>query len=195
MREIIDTADYPGWVSSTLHGGHDAFGTANYIQWRSMEDLEARYAGDKFRHHTIPLFNELATSVKLLKTEVVFTQRWPGLGGLIEISPSRDDYTIIIVFDVAAENQKSLVEALAQPDEWLMNIAGYRSHAILRGLDGTFVVNYAQWADKHAYDTFHNIPEDRRPQEVQEARRRARSLATSRWANSYHVVHTRSSLG
>jgi Antibiotic biosynthesis monooxygenase len=192
MREIIDTADYHGWISSTLHGGHDAFGTANYIQWRSTADLEARYAGEKFRHETIPLFDELSTSIKLLKTEVVFTQRHRTLAGVTEITPHRDDYTIIIVFDVEPKNQKALVDTLALPDEWLMAVPGYRSHAILRGLDGTFVVNYAQWATKQAYDAFHNLPEGQRPRDVQEARLRARSLAASRWSNSYYVVHTRS---
>lgn len=192
MREIIDTAAYPGWISSTLHGGQDKLGTANYIQWRSMEDLEARYAGEKFRHETIPLFNEISTSITLLKTEVMFTQRHPSLEGVTEISPNRDDYTVIIVLAVEPENQKELVDTLAQPDEWLMTVPGYRSHSILRGIDGTFIVNYAQWGDKEVYDTFHNLPEDERPADVQKVRTRARALASSRWSNSYHVVHTRS---
>ena len=193
MREIIDTAAYPGWISSTLHSGQDKLGTANYIQWRSKEDLEARYAGEKFRHETIPLFNELSTSIKLLKTEVVFTQRHPLLGGtVIEISPDRDDYTLIIVLGVAPENQKALVDVLAQPDEWVMTVPGYRSHSVLRGIDGTFVVNYAQWGNKKLYDTFHGFPENERPADVQKVRALARSLVTSRESNSYRVVHTRS---
>jgi hypothetical protein len=191
MREIIDTAAYPGWISSTLHGGEDELGTANYIQWRSMEDLEKRYAGEKFRHDTIPLFNEISTSIKLLKTEVMFTQRHPSLGGVTEISPNRDDYTIIMVFGVDPENQKALSETLMQPHEWLITVPGYRSHSILRGIDGTFIVNYAQWDNKEVYDTYHNLPEDERPADVKKARSRARSLATSRWSNSYRVVHTR----
>jgi heme-degrading monooxygenase HmoA len=193
MREIIDTAAYPGWISSTLHSGQDKLGTANYIQWRSKEDLEARYAGEKFRHETVPLFNKLSTSIKLLKTEVVFTQHHPSLGStIIEISPNRDDYTLIIVLGVAPENQKALVDVLAQPDEWVMTVSGYRSHSILRGIDGTFVVNYAQWSNKKLYDTFHSFPENERPADVQNARALARSLVTSRESNSYRVVYTRS---
>jgi heme-degrading monooxygenase HmoA len=191
MREIIDTAAYPGWVSSTLHGGQDRPGTANYIQWRSVEDLEARYAGEEFRHETVPLFHELSTSIQLLKTEVVFAQRHPALDD-IEISPERDDHTVIVVLGVDPENQKDLADTLAQPDEWLMTVPGYRSHCVLRGIDGTCVVNYAQWADKESYDAFHNLPEHERPVEVQKVRAHARSLATSRWSNSYRVVHTRS---
>jgi len=41
MREIVDSAAYPGWISSTVHSGQDRPGTANFIQWRSSEDLEA----------------------------------------------------------------------------------------------------------------------------------------------------------
>lgn len=44
MREIVDSAAYEGWKSSTVHSGQTKFGTANFIQWRSTEDLEARYA-------------------------------------------------------------------------------------------------------------------------------------------------------
>lgn len=192
MREIIDNATYPGWISSTLHSGQDKLGTANYIQWRSQEDLEARYAGKKFKSETVPLFHELATSVNLIKTEVVFSQQHPSLGDTIEISPDRDDYTVIVILGVEPENQKSLVDTLARPDEWLMTVPGYRSHSLFRSIDGTFVVNYAQWDSKELYDAFHNLPEDERPKDIQEQRALARSLATSRQANTYSVVHARS---
>lgn len=189
MREIMDTASYPGWVSSTLHGGQDDLGTANYIQWRSKEALEARYAGQKFKKQTVPQFHDLATSVKLLKTEVVFTQHHSSLGGVIEMSPDRDDYTVIVVFGVGPENQATLVDTLARPDEWLMTVPGYRSNVILRGIDGDTVVNYAQWDSKELYDAFHLLPEDERPDDVQAQRTLARSLITSRQANTYRVVH------
>ena len=191
MTGIINGADYEGWISSTLHGGIDELGTANYIQWRSLEDLENRYAGEKFRHETIPLFNEISTSIRLLKSEVIFAQREPGVD-VVEITPERDDYTVIIVMGVEPADQKTLVDALAQPDEWVKTVPGYRSHSILRGTDGTFVVNYAQWDSKKLYDAFHELPENERPADVRRARERARSVLTSREANSYRVVHTRS---
>jgi heme-degrading monooxygenase HmoA len=191
MTDIINGADYDGWISSTLHGGIDRLGTANYIQWRSAEDLENRYAGEKFRHETIPLFNEISTSIRLLKSEVVFAQRQPDLDA-IELTPARGDYTVIIVMGVEPENQKTLVDALAQPDEWVKTVPGYRSHSILRGTDGTFVVNYAQWDSKELYDAFHELPESERPADVRRSRDQARSVLTSRDANSYRVVHTRS---
>ena len=190
MTDIINGADYPGWISSTLHAGQDNAGTANYIQWRSAADLEARYEGEKFRHETIPLFKELSTRIQLLKTEVIFGQRQPEIDA-VEITPDRDDYTVIIVMEAAPSDQKVLVEALAQPDGWLLGVPGYRSHSILRGLDGTFVVNYAQWASKELYDSFHELPEEERPQAVRQARSQARSVLTGRSANSYRVVHTR----
>ncbi len=191
MRDIIDSADYEGWISSTLLGGEDERGTANYIQWRSLEDLENRYQGNRFRHETVPLFNEISTSIRLLKTEVVFTQRHPSLDA-IEITPERDDYTVIIVMGVESADQKELVELFAQVDEWVTTVPGYRSNSILRGLDGTFVVNVAQWASKERYDAFHLLPEQERPADVSAMRARARALLTARDANTYRVVHTRS---
>lgn len=193
MREIIDNANYPGWISSTLHAGADAPGTANYIQWRSLADLESRYAGEKFKKGTVPLFQQLATSVRLLKTEVEFAQRHPDRPA-IEISPARDDYTVIIIMSVEPDSQKELLTALAQPEPWLFEVPGYRTHTYFRGLDGTFVVNYAQWDDKASYDRFHTMPEQDRPAEVRKARITGRSLATARWANTYRVVHSRSAV-
>lgn len=195
MRDIVDNAAYPGWVSSTVHAGVDRLGTANYVQWRSLADLEERYAGERFRAVTLPLFKELSTSVELVKTEVVYTQTHPDLDGVIEMSPARDDYTVIIRFGVEPENQKALVDVLTEPDEWVKTVPGYRGHGILRGIDGRQVVTYAQWADKASYDRFHLLPEDQRPADVRKLREVGRSLMTGRVANSYRVVHSRSAEG
>ncbi|BBB01455.1 putative monooxygenase [Actinacidiphila reveromycinica] len=194
MRDIIDNADYPGWISSTLHSGQDAHGTANYIQWRSLEDLKARYAGEGFQHHTVPLFNELATSIRLLQTEVVASRLHPDLER-VEVSAEDDAYTVIVVFDVDPVDQKDLVDTLAQPEEWVLTHRGHRSHTILRGLDGETVVNYAQWDSKEAYDAFHRLPEENRPASVRRGREHVRSLVTARDANTYTVVHSRSATG
>lgn len=191
MRHIIDNGNYTGWRSSTLHAGQDEHGTANYIQWRSLADLEARYAGTGYKNNTVPLFRRISTSVHLLKTEVVFAQHHPDLPE-IEISPERDDYTVIVVFDVAPRDQPALVRALGQPDEWLATRPGYRSHALCRGVDGTFVVLYAQWESKELYDAFHTLPESARPPAVREQRALVDTLCTARRANTYRVVHTRS---
>lgn len=191
MKDIVDNADYPGWIASTVHAGIDAPGTANCVQWRSLADLQARYAGDRYRNATVPLFQQISTSVALLKTEVVFTQQQPGLDA-IEIGPHRDDYTVIIVMDVEPANQPALVDALGQRDDWLTTVPGYRSHALCRGIDGTFVVLYAQWADKERYDAFHHLRESARPVDVQRMRAFTDTIVTRRRANTYRAVHTRS---
>ncbi|MEU9462582.1 antibiotic biosynthesis monooxygenase family protein [Streptomyces sp. NPDC048685] len=192
MRDIIDNADYPGWISSTLHAGVDEPGTVNYIQWRSAADLQARYEGQKFQRRTVPLFHKLARTVRLLKTELAFTQHHPSLEGGIEISPQRDDYTVLIVLDTKPEDQRELLDTLTEPDEWIKTVPGYRSHTYFRGVDGTFVVNYAQWESKELYDAFHTLPEEKRPAGIRNGRNRARSLVTGRQANTYRVTHSRS---
>lgn len=197
MREIVDAAAYDGWISSTVHSGQDKFGTANYIQWRSGEDLETRYAGEEFKHRTIPLFTEMTTSIKLLQTEVAFTQRHPSRGDVTEISPKRDDYTVLEVLGVAAEDQADLIATLGQGQDWLVETPGYRSHSVLRGIgargfDGSFAVVYSQWDDKKSYDTFRALPEDQQPGDRQKTQARLDSLVTSYEWNSYRVIHTRS---
>ncbi|MFE1291395.1 antibiotic biosynthesis monooxygenase family protein [Streptomyces sp. NPDC058751] len=198
MREIVDAAAYPGWISSTVHSGTDRFGTANFIQWRSTEDLEKRYAGEEFKHRTLPLFSEMTTAIRLLQNEVVHTLQAPELGGVTEISPTRDDHTVIEVLKVAEENQDALIDALGPSQEWLLKVPGFRSHTVLRGLrarglDGTFVVTYAQWADKASYDAFRTTPQSEQPADRLASEARADALVVERDSNTYRVVHTRTS--
>lgn len=197
MREIVDAAAYPGWISSTVHSGQDKLGTANFIQWRNGEDLAARYAGEEFKHRTLPLFTEITTSIKLLQTEVAFTQRHPSLGGTTEISPERGDYTVIELLGVAAQDQDDLVATLGRAQDWLLETPGYRSHSVLRGLrargvDGAFVATYSQWDDKESYDAFRVLPEDKQPEGRQQTQAQLDSLVISTEWNTYRVVHTRS---
>jgi heme-degrading monooxygenase HmoA len=194
MRDIVDNATYPGWISSTVHTAVDHPGTANYIQWRSLADLEARYAGEKFKKKTVPLFQKLSTSVQLLRTELAFVQCHPGVGTVPEISARRDDYTVIDVLGVEPANQKALLDTLAQREEWRLAVPGYRAHAYFRVLEGIAVVSYSQWESRDSYDRFHSLLEDERPVDVQKARIRARSLITTRTSNGYRVWHSRSAV-
>ncbi|MEU6547453.1 MULTISPECIES: antibiotic biosynthesis monooxygenase family protein [unclassified Streptomyces] len=196
MREIVDSAAYEGWRSSTVHSGQTKFGTANFIQWRSTEDLEARYAGEEFKHRTLPLFGEITTAIRLLQNEVVFTQQKPGADET-EISPERDDYTVIDLYGVTEKHQDDLVEALGASQDWLQKVPGYRSHTVLRGLrgrnvEGKWVVVYSQWDSKEAYDAFLAQPAAERSAERQKVDAAVDALATWRDSNTYRVVHTRS---
>src|SRR5215469_4740800 len=112
MRKVVNSAAFTGWISSTVHAGVDKLGTANFIQWRGQEDLEARYAGEEFKHRTIPIFVEITTSARLLQTEVAFSQRHPRLGPVTEISPDRDDYTVIEILGVAPEDQRDMIASV-----------------------------------------------------------------------------------
>jgi heme-degrading monooxygenase HmoA len=197
MREIVDSAAFPGWISSTVHSGVDQPGTANFIQWRSGEDLEARYAGEEFKHRTLPLFGELTTSIRLLQTEVAFTQQRVDPDAAVVVSPKRDDYTVIEVFGVAEQDQADLVDALGPGQDWLLETPGYRSHVVLRGLaargvDGSFVVGYSQWNDKESYDAYRAVPEGEQPAGRRKSEARLDTLATTRDRNTYRVIHSRS---
>ncbi|WP_304452794.1 antibiotic biosynthesis monooxygenase [Nocardiopsis sp. YSL2] len=196
MREIVDSAAYPGWISSTVHSGQDKPGTANFIQWRSSEDLEARYEGEEFKHRTMPLFTEITTSIRLLQNEVAYTHQRKG-NAVTEVSPDRGDHTVIEVFGVAGENQEDLIAALGPDQEWLEEVPGYRTHTVLRGLrarglDGHFVVVYSQWDGKKSYDAFRAVSEPQRSAARRKTEARVEALATSHDWNTYNVVHTRS---
>lgn len=197
MREIVDTAAFPGWISSTVHSGQDRPGTANFIQWRSGEDLEVRYQGEEFKHRTMPQFTEMTTSIRLLQNEVVYTQHGDPGETSTEISPDRDDYTVIELVGVSADDQDALIEAAGRAQGWLTDVPGYRSHVVLRGLrarglGGVWVVVYSQWDTKVAYDAFRATPETEKPAGRQASEARIAELATWRDSNTYQVVHTRS---
>jgi heme-degrading monooxygenase HmoA len=200
MRQIVDAATYPGWISSTVHSGINSPGTANFIQWRSGEDLQERYKGEEFKHRTLPVFGEITTSIRLLQNEIAYAQRHPKLNGVTAISPDRDDYTVIEVFNVTEENQHALVDALGSGQEWLLDVPGYRSHSVLRTigargpqgpLENTFVVRYSQWDSKEAHDAFITTADDQKSPERQKLEAQVAALILSRDWNSYRVVHTR----
>ena len=197
MTKIVNAAAYEGWQSSTVHAGVDSPGTANFIQWRSGEDLEKRYSADEFKHRTLPVFGEITTSIRLLQNEVVYTVTSPALGGKIEIGPHRDDYTAITVYGVAEENQAELIDALGAGQAGIADAPGFRSHVVLkglkaRGLEGSFVVSYSQWDSKEAYDAHRDQAEDTWPIGRQKAAARIKAVVTSEDSNTYQVVHTRS---
>nr|AEE65474.1 oxidase-like protein [uncultured bacterium BAC AB649/1850] len=197
MRAIVDTAAFPGWISSTVHSGQDRAGTANFIQWRSAEDLQQRYEDDKFKHSTIPTFSEITTSMMLLQNEVVYSRTHPSLDGVVELSPERDDYTVIEFFGVDAKDQDELIDALGPTMKWLVNVPGYRSHTVLKGIgargyEGSFVVRYAQWDSRERWEAFRDFPLLEWPPPRRKAQDRVDAVTQKYIVNTYRVVHSRS---
>ncbi|MEU4952461.1 antibiotic biosynthesis monooxygenase family protein [Streptomyces lavendulae] len=179
-RRAIDGAAHPGWVSSTLHSGVTKPGAAEYSQWHSAEQMRAHFDAVGGRGDALWL------------GEVVSSQHHPLVDERIEISPERRDWTSIAVLRVHPENQEALIAELTRPrDEWVHLLPGYVSHSVVRGLDGTFVVNYAQWESEETYWAFHDVPEEEWPLHVRESRDLARGLTLSAEYNTYRVVHTR----
>ncbi|MFF5337815.1 antibiotic biosynthesis monooxygenase family protein [Streptomyces sp. NPDC013181] len=197
MTKIVDAAAYEGWMSSTVHAGVDLPGTANFIQWRSGEDLEKRYSGEEFKHRTMPVFSEITTSIRLLQNEVAYVLTSDALGGKVEIGPHRDDYTCISVFTVRADGQDEAVDALGAAQEYFKDLPGFRSHVVLkglraRGLDGTFVVSYSQWDSKEAFEAYRDQPAEEQPEARKAAVARIRAVVEGAPStNTYQVVHTR----
>ncbi|WP_406841010.1 antibiotic biosynthesis monooxygenase family protein [Streptomyces sp. AHU1] len=198
MRKIVDAAAYDGWMNSTVHAGVDSLGTANFIQWRSGEDLERRYEGEEFKHRTLPVFGEITTSIRLLQNEVAYTLTSSALDGRVEVGPHRDDYTVLGVFSVTDDGQDEAIDALGKGQDFLAEVPGFRSHVVLkglraRGLDGKFVVSYSQWDSKEAFDSYRDQAPEQQSAARKEAHNRVRAVSTADpYINSYTVVHSRS---
>jgi len=209
MCRIVDAAAYPGWISSTVHRGVEKFGTLNFIQWRGRDDLETRYAGDEFKHHTVPIFQEITTDVRLMQNEVEITQRHPSLGDATEISPDRNDYTAVDLIGVVPASQNEMIATVGAAHEWLVETPGYRSQTVLRGIrargpagsagglgplgvDNDYIIVYRQWDSRGAFDAFRAAPASQQSAARQATQAALDAMTTSHKWNTYRIVHTRS---
>ncbi|MEU2228336.1 antibiotic biosynthesis monooxygenase [Streptomyces sp. NPDC018347] len=185
-----DTTAHPGRHSATLHAAHTRAGVAAPTRWRTVADLRAHHAGDAHQRELLQL-GGLAGRHRVLAAEPVSVQRAPSVTGPVDVTAERDDWTSIAIQWVAPADQDALVAELTRPrEEWVHLLPGHRSHSVLRGLDGTFVVNYAQWESEEAYRAFHHVPEERWPEDVRASRDRARKLTRDREYNTFRVVRS-----
>ncbi len=78
------------------------------------------------------------------------------------ITKGRNVVTLVNVFTVAPENQEKLVALLIEATERTMkHLPGFVSASIHRGLDGTKVVNYAQWRSRADFEALRENPQAR----------------------------------
>jgi quinol monooxygenase YgiN len=78
------------------------------------------------------------------------------------IAKGRNILTLVNVFTVKPENQQQLVALLIDATEKTMKgLPGFVSASIHRSIDGTKVVNYAQWRSKADFDAMRQNAEAR----------------------------------
>lgn len=76
------------------------------------------------------------------------------------ISADKACVTLVNVFTVAPERQQALLDLLIEATQAVMRRQpGYLSANIHRGLDGTRVVNYAQWRSRADFEAMLANPE------------------------------------
>ena len=76
------------------------------------------------------------------------------------IDKNADLMTLVNVFTVKPENQEKLVTLLTDATEQVMrSLPGFISANIHRSLDGTKVVNYAQWKTETDFQAMRKDPE------------------------------------
>jgi quinol monooxygenase YgiN len=101
------------------------------------------------------------------------------------IVTDQDVVTLINVFAVDPERQGQLVDLLVEATRTTMNrLPGYRSANIHRSLDGTKVVNYAQWHQVADFEAMLANPA------AQEHMKTAAKLASSFQPHLYEVAFT-----
>lgn len=76
------------------------------------------------------------------------------------ISEDSDLFVEIVVFTVEPEKQQGLIETIVgEVDRWVRYLPGFVSATYHKSLDGTRVVNYAQWTTQEAWQGFTQNPE------------------------------------
>ena len=102
---------------------------------------------------------------------------------MASIATDHDVVTLVNVFTVSPERQQQLIDLLVEATQTVMNQQpGFVSANIHRGLDGTQVVNYAQW---RRVEDFRAMLRDPRAQTHMQA---AAHLATRVEPQLYQVV-------
>lgn len=103
------------------------------------------------------------------------------------IDPQLTGLTLINVYEVERDQQAVLVRALSEATQsTIRHQPGFISVCLHRSLDGTKVVNYAQWASQQHFEAFMKKPE------TQAQLRQFAELAKSVAPSLYKVdaVHT-----
>lgn len=71
---------------------------------------------------------------------------------MVTISKEQGAFTLVNVFSVSSERQDQLLDFLIQnTDEFISKCPGFISASFHRGIDGTSVVVYAQYASLQAF--------------------------------------------
>jgi quinol monooxygenase YgiN len=79
---------------------------------------------------------------------------------MTQIVQGHEIVTLINVFTVAPQNQQALIDVLVEATKKVMNTQpGFLSANIHRSLDGTHVVNYAQWRSREDFEVMLTKPE------------------------------------
>ncbi|MCY1073411.1 antibiotic biosynthesis monooxygenase family protein [Archangium lansingense] len=101
------------------------------------------------------------------------------------IVPGSGVCTLINVFTVAPERQAELVKLLEEATEEVMrHLPGFISANMHRGLEGTRVTNYAQWASREHFEAMLRDPK------AQTHMRAAAAMVEKFEPHLYEVVST-----
>jgi heme-degrading monooxygenase HmoA len=74
---------------------------------------------------------------------------------MVTISPNQDVFIVIISFVVDPSRQSELLKEIVDFLEKLVKKQpGFVSSTLHKSLDGTRVINYAQWRSREDYETF-----------------------------------------
>lgn len=76
------------------------------------------------------------------------------------ISETSNVFTEIVVFTVGPEHQQQLIDAIVgEVERWVKHRPGFISATYHKSLDGTKVVNYAQWQSQADWQAFTEDPQ------------------------------------
>ncbi len=80
--------------------------------------------------------------------------------GVVELSRPDVGYIEVVTFDVDPAYQQQLADAIiSEVQRWVHHRPGFLSASYHLSLDGTQVVNYAQWTSEQAWRDFNADPE------------------------------------
>lgn len=175
----------PGFVSASIHPSLDGSRVVNYAQWRTEDDFLAMARDPETR-------KQLAAARAIVERNepnlyrVACTATGTGTErSVAQISPDLDVVTLFNVITVRPERQQRLADLLvAATENETRELPGFVSASIHTSLDGTSVVNYAQWRTPDDFRAMAGNPA------AQKQLKEARSLIEHNEPHLYRVAFT-----
>jgi quinol monooxygenase YgiN len=136
-----------GFVSNALHLSMDGVKVLNYFQWENKEVFDAFRANEALQSQIKPVVGPYSPKPRVY--DIVAS------AGDATVGQGQDVFTVIFECDIKPDQKDGLVNGLTEIVSTIVSKQpGFVSANLHVSKDGEKVLNYLQWKNKEAFETF-----------------------------------------